>query len=56
MKQGKNPTVRQKKYISSFRLNSENWLVCKDTPDEMVLTHRHTGAVRVIAKPTRQGR
>lgn len=56
MKHGKNPTVKQKKYIKSFRLNYENWLVCKDTPDEMVLEHRNTGAIRVIVKPIQRGR
>lgn len=56
MKHGKNPTVRQKKFIASFRLNYENWLVSQDTPEKMVLTHRNTGAVRVIIKPDKQRR
>ena len=40
MKHGKNPTRRQKQSIASVRLNPENWLVCKDTPDERVLVHK----------------
>ena len=34
---GKKPTKKQKQYIRSRKLNAENWLVCKDTPDEMFL-------------------
>ena len=37
MKHGKNPTVAQRKHIQSFRLNPENWLVVKDTPEEFVI-------------------
>ena len=40
MKNGKKPTVQQRKMIQSKGLNAENWLVCKDTPEEMVLVHR----------------
>jgi len=50
MKHGKNPTVRQKKYLTSLGLNHENWLVCQDTPVRMVLTHKHTGLLKVIDK------
>ena len=34
MKHGKNPTRRQREYIASLWLNPDNWLVCKDTPDD----------------------
>ena len=47
---GKNPTRRQKQYIASLRLNPENWLVCKNTPDELVLRHRISGKAKVIRK------
>lgn len=40
MKHGKRPTVAQRKYIRSFRLNPENWLVVKDSPEEFVIRHR----------------
>ena len=40
MKHGKRPTVAQRKYIQSSRLNPENWLVVKDTPEEFVIRHR----------------
>ena len=41
MKHGKKPTVNQRKFIQSKRLNPENWYVTKDTPDRMELVHRH---------------
>ena len=42
MKHGKKPTVAQRKYITSKGLNAENWLVVKDTPEQMMLVHRHS--------------
>lgn len=50
MKHGKNPTRRQKEYIASLRLNPDNWLVCKDTPDELILEHKYSGHIKVIRK------
>ncbi|MGN1109053.1 MAG: DUF6906 family protein [Oscillospiraceae bacterium] len=50
MKHGKNPTRRQKQDIASLRLNPDNWLVCKDTPEELVIEHRISGKVKVIRK------
>lgn len=41
MKHGKKPTVAQRKFIQSKRLNPANWYVTKDTPDRMELVHRH---------------
>lgn len=40
MKHGKAPTREQKKLISSRRLDPNDWLVVKDTPDQMELVHR----------------
>ncbi len=50
MKHGKNPTVNQKKFLQTYHLNPENWLVSRDTPAEMVLIHRFTDAVKTINK------
>ena len=50
MRDGKKPTVRQKKMMSQYGLNHENWLVQRDNDREMVIVHRHTGTVRRIAK------
>lgn len=50
MKHGKKPTRKQKIFLKGKNLNAENWLVCKETPAEMVVQHRHTGTVRRITK------
>lgn len=50
MKHGKKPTRRQKQDIASVRLNPDNWLVCKDTPEELVIEHRISGKVKIIRK------
>lgn len=50
MKHGKNPTRRQKQDIASLRLNPDNWLVCKDTPDELILEHKYSGNIKMIRK------
>lgn len=42
MKHGKKPTVAQRKLIKANGMNAENWLVVKDTPEEMVLVHRYS--------------
>lgn len=48
--QGKNPTKKQKFFIKFKGLNYDNWLVCKDTPTEMVVKHRISGKERTIKK------
>ena len=51
MKHGKKPTVAQRKFIKSKGLIAENWLVVKDTPEQMVLVHRHSDkTTRIIPK------
>ena len=51
MKNGKKPTVAQRKFIKAHGLNAENWLVVKDTPEEMVVIHRYSdNTKRVIPK------
>ena len=50
MRDGKRPTVRQKKLMKQLGLNCENWLVRRDNNKEMVIVHRHTGNVRCMAK------
>lgn len=48
MKQGKNPTVKQRQAIATARFNTDNWLVAKVFPDRLILVHRHTGNSREI--------
>ncbi len=50
MKNGKNPTVKQKKRISDLGLNANNWLVVKDCMEELVLISRNKGVVRRFNK------
>lgn len=50
MKHGKAPTKAQKILLRSFRLDPANWLIIKNTSDEMVISHRHTGTIRKIPK------
>ena len=48
MKQAKNPTRRQKIFIQKKRMNPADWLVAQDTPEKMVLVHRHFDSVKKI--------
>lgn len=48
MKNGKKPTVSERKHIESFRLNSSNWLISKKTSDFWLLVHRNTNTTRKI--------
>jgi hypothetical protein len=40
LKHGKKPTVKQSILIQKWHLSPADWLVVKDTPEEMVLVHR----------------
>ena len=55
---GTKPTKRQKIFLKEHRLNSDNWLICKDTPTEMVIKHRMSEKERILKKgwPTKGGR
>lgn len=44
------PTRDQKALIDSAGLEVRNWLVISDTPEELHLVSRRTGANRVIKK------
>ena len=50
MKNGKAPTVEQKKLLKKWRLNPDNWLVVKNQPEQMVIVHRFGNATRTIPK------
>lgn len=49
MKQGKNPTRQEKKILTARKLNAGDWLVCKHTSTEMVISHKHCDKIRTIA-------
>lgn len=50
MKNGKNPTVAQKKALKAAGLNPENWLISKDTPESMLIIHRVSDKARTVRK------
>lgn len=50
MRQGKRPTVRQKKFLKEMRLNPDNWLVISDDKFQMTVVHRDTNTVKKIEK------
>ena len=54
MKQLKNPTRAQKILIQKRKLKVEDWLVERETPEELVLVHRRfNGTKRIIQKGER---
>ncbi len=55
MKHGRNPSARQRAIIKASGLNVENWLIVKDTPEKMVLVHRHSEkTTRTIYKEVKE--
>lgn len=53
MKHGKRPTVAQRKYIQSFRLNAENWLVVRDNNEAFVIRHRLSDKEKILPRRDR---
>ena len=51
MKHGKRPSVNQCKLMQKWKLNHKDWLVVKDTPEQMVIVHRYSDSTpRTIPK------
>ncbi|WP_176519726.1 DUF6906 family protein [Bacillus toyonensis] len=48
MKNGKNPTKKEKMHIKSCNLNPDNWLIFKKMNNELHLVHRYTNSTKVI--------
>lgn len=48
MKHGKKPTLKQKKELTKHKLNPENWLVVKDTPEQLKVINRNSGKTRTF--------
>ncbi len=46
VKQGRKPTAIQKRWISSFGLDANDWHVISWTAQEAVLRHKHQDVVR----------
>lgn len=50
MKHGKKPTAAQRKMIERIKSDPHMWLVAKDTPEELVLVHRHFNKTKIVPK------
>lgn len=50
MRKGKSPTRAQKELLSYYGLNPADWLVAKNTSNEMTVVHRHTNTARILPK------
>lgn len=48
MKNGKRPTLRQRKAIEKAGLDPFVWLITKNPPGELYLQHRLTGTERIL--------
>ncbi|MFK4167672.1 DUF6906 family protein [Paenibacillus lautus] len=48
MKNGKNPTLKQKKFIKAAGLEPRDWLVTKVEPWFLHLVHRREGTLKII--------
>ncbi|MEK4255448.1 DUF6906 family protein [Ureibacillus sp. FSL K6-2830] len=51
MKRGRKLTVNESKYIKTFRLNPNNWLISKKMSDQWLLINRYTNRTRIIPAP-----
>ena len=55
MKHGVKPTVAQRKLLAKWKLDWRDWLVVKDTPDQLQLVHRLFDRVtKTIPKAVRE--
>lgn len=50
MRHGKNPTRRQKIFLTNNLYDPHNWLVVEDSPVVMVIKHRVNGRIAHIWK------
>ena len=56
MKNGKNPTRMQREIMQEYRLNSNNWLIVKDTTNELHIINRTNSNCRVLNKVKQKSR
>ena len=50
MRKGKAPTRKQKILLEYYGLNPADWLVAKNTSNEMTVVHRYTNTTRMLPK------
>ena len=53
MKHGKKPTREQRKLMQKWKVNTQDWLVERETLSELVLRHRHFDKTKIIPKGVR---
>ena len=54
IKHGKKPTREQRKLMEKFKVNTQDWLVERETLTELVLLHRHfDNTKKIIPKGVR---
>ena len=54
MKHGKKPTREQRKLMQKWKVNTQDWLVERETLSELVLRHRHFDKIKIIPKGVRE--
>ena len=47
---GKRPTLKQKQFLESKKLDPDNWLVLRNTPDYIEVLNRKSNNVRRFEK------
>ena len=50
MKHGTKPTRTQRKLMEKWKVNTQDWLVERETNNELVLRHRHFDKTKIIPK------
>ena len=55
MKHGVKPTRQQRKLMEKWKVSTQDWLVERETNNELVLVHRHfDNKVKIIPKGDRR--
>ena len=55
MKHGTKPTRQQRKLMEKWKVNTQDWLVERETNNELVLIHRHfDNKTKIIPKGVRE--
>ena len=55
MKHGTKPTRTQRKLMDKWKVNTQDWLVERETSTELVLRHRHfDDKIKIIPKGVRE--
>ena len=54
IKHGTKPTRQQRKLMEKWKVNTQDWLVERETNNELVLRHRHFDKIKIIPKGVRE--